>query len=199
MSVQHVAYNTDTIIDRFLTREALDRYYVELMSANQAVNLVSRETSRVDFDRLCAESLLPLDHATGQLTNYLDVGSGGGIPAIPLLLSGRMKGESVLVERTQKKATALERITSALSIACRVEAHTFEELSFRSRFDLITLRYVKLDRGLLRRIIPLLSDDGHFVYYSAVDFDTDQTPRTTFSFHASDRDILKHFTVFRTK
>ncbi|HVP06296.1 MAG TPA: hypothetical protein VMS71_00535, partial [Candidatus Acidoferrum sp.] len=39
----------------------LDLYYSLLMEENKRVNLVSRETSREDFDRMVAESLLPFD------------------------------------------------------------------------------------------------------------------------------------------
>ena len=199
MSTKQLDLNISDVIDRYLTREALDRYYVELMSANQSVNLVSRETSREDFDRLCAESLLPLDVLPNQLTNYLDIGAGGGIPAIPLILSRRISGQSVLVERTIKKAAALERITSALSIPCEIVARTFEELTLRDRFDLITLRYVKLDRSLFRKILPLLSANGHFVYYSTADVVASELQSDTFEFLSPGQDIAKHFTVFRTK
>lgn len=199
MNIKQIDFSTDTVINRYLPLEALDRYYVELMAANQSVNLVSRETSRQDFDRLCAESILPLDELPSQFTNYLDIGSGGGIPAVPLILSGRVKGQSVLVERTQKKAASLELILSALSLSSRVIPRTFEEISPKERFDLITLRYVKLDRGLFRRIAPLLSKNGRFVYYSTADFDSSELMSETFSFRSLDQDILKHFTVFRTK
>src|SRR5512140_2142193 len=107
----HVALDTAATLTRHSNRNLIDRYYLELMKENAKVNLVSRETSREDFDRLFAESLLPLDIiSSGKFTGYLDIGSGGGIPAIPLLISGRVSGSIVLVERTQKKAAALSNL-----------------------------------------------------------------------------------------
>jgi len=199
MSGNRIEFEVNAILSRHVDREALDRYYVELMKENAVVNLVSRETSRSDFDRLCAESLLPLDVLPKQSTNYLDIGAGGGIPAVPLILTGRISGQSVLAERTMKKATALERITASLKIPCRVVARTFEELPLKDRFDLITLRYVKLDRSLLRKITPLLSRHGRFVYYSGNDLTAKDLNADTYAFTGSEQGILKYFTVFRTK
>ncbi len=192
-------FDVAAVLSRHVSREALDRYYVELMKENASINLVSRETSREDFDRLCAESLLPLELLPDQIDSYLDIGAGGGIPAIPLILSGRISGQAVLVERTLKKAAALERIVSTLVLKCRVMSQTFEELTLRDRFDLITLRYVKLDRSLLRKVAPLLSKNGRFVYYAGSDLSTNQLLSDTYAFTGSAQGIVKHFTVFRTK
>ena len=199
MTASLIEFNVAEVLSRYIDREALDRYYLELMKENVAVNLVSRETSRSDFDRLCAESLLPLNALPKPVTNYLDIGAGGGIPAIPLIMSGRISGQSVLVERTLKKAAALERITTSLKLPCRVVARTFEELSLSERFDLITMRLVKLDRSLLQKIAPILSGSGQFIYFSAKALDSRKLYADSYAFTGSEHGILKHFTVFRTK
>ena len=199
MTAAQIELDIDTVINRFVQREALDRYYIELMKQNESVNLVSRETSRADFDRLCAESLLPLEALPSRISNYLDIGSGGGFPAIPIILSGRTEGKSLLVERTLKKASALGRICGALGITCQVVPRTFEELSPRDRFDLITLRYTKLDRALLKRVATLLSRDGQFVYYSSYDQAANEFTMQPYTFTDPVTTAQKHFTVFRTK
>ncbi len=199
MSAIAIEFNATTVLAKYWNLEALDRYYVELMKENESVNLVSRETSRDDFTRLCAESLLPLEVLPQQITKYLDIGSGGGIPAIPIAQSGRVSGRLVLVERTLKKAAALKRITSALQIHCEVLSRTFEELALRERFDLITLRYVKLDRTLFGKILPLLSPNGRFVYYSDSDVSAEKFVADKYEYTDPVTGILKHFTVFRTK
>lgn len=199
MSQIKLEFGTESVLSRYAKREVLDRYYNELMKQNESVNLVSRETSRADFDRLCAESLLPLEVLPAQIKNYLDIGSGGGFPAIPIILSGVVSGKILLVERTIKKASALEKICCALGIPGQVLPRTFEELSFRDRFDLITLRYTKLDKALLKKIAPLLSPDGCFVYYSSYDQATTAFTSETYTFSDSANAIEKYFTVFRTK
>lgn len=199
MNSNRIEFDVNAVLSRHVDREALDRYYVELMKENAVVNLVSRETSRSNFDRLSAESLLPLDVMPKQITNYLDIGAGGGIPAIPLILSGRISGQTILVERTLKKAAALGRIKGSLKIQCQVIARTFEELSLSDRFDLITLRLVRLDLSLLRKIAPQLSEDGRLVYYSTKEIPFKGLKTDSYSFTDSEQGFIKYFTVFRTK
>ena len=187
------------ILTRYLSKEALDRYYVELMRENQHVNLVSRETSREDFDRLCAESLLPLEILPEKMNGYLDIGAGGGIPAIPLLFSGRISGPVTLVERTQKKAAALGRIVRACGLDAQIMSRTFEELVLNEQFDLITLRYVKLTPAILKQIIPRLTATGRFIYYARPEFEIRVLMQTPFAFRDSENSIFKSFTVFSTK
>ncbi|PWB69940.1 hypothetical protein C3F09_09890 [candidate division GN15 bacterium] len=199
MSTTAIDFSVDSTLSKHSSREALDRYYVELMKENASVNLVSRETSRDDFNRLCAESLLPLETLPERIGNYLDIGAGGGIPAVPLMQSGRISGKCVLVERTRKKAASLQRIVNAIQLPGETVNRTFEELSLRDRFDLITLRYVKLDRTLLGKIIPLLSANGRFVYYSNTEIRSEKLNSELYGFADPVEGILKHFTVFRTK
>ncbi len=153
-------------LDLFLKPAELDRYFDLLMSENAKVNLVSRETSRADFDRMVAESLLPLTTLTGEFINYLDIGSGGGLPAIPVILSGRITGKSMLCERTLKKAVCLKNLVSGLGIKAEVSPNEFLDLKTKLKFDLVTLRYVKLAPILLKSVLASLTPKGTFLYYS---------------------------------
>lgn len=187
----------EPVIARFDASGRLSQYFDLLMKENVAVNLVSRETVRFDFDRMVAESLVPLDFMPESFGSYLDIGSGGGIPAIPLLLSGRIAGPAWLVERTQKKVAAMRRMLDSLGLQAELFARTFEEVKLTQRFDLITLRYVKLTPTLLRRIIPALAPQGQFVYYSKPEFDTAPFAVSTHSYAISTEDFVKSLTVFR--
>jgi 16S rRNA (guanine527-N7)-methyltransferase len=195
-----LTFNVGSVLKRHVNNDLIDRYYVELMKANEKVNLVSRETSRPDFDRLCAESLFLLDLLpAGNLDSYLDIGSGGGIPAIPLLLSGRITGKAVLVERTQKKAAALQKLGTSLGLAVEVITQNFEEVSLSRSFDLITLRYVKLTPSLLKEIMSSINGSGRFAYYSSPDFEVKNAHHEIYHFKEEGSDVIKSLTVFRTK
>lgn len=194
-----VALDVDSTIARHIDRNKLTQYFELLMAENAKVNLVSRETARSDFDRMVAESLVPLDFLTDSFGSYLDIGSGGGIPAIPLLLSGRIAGPAWLVERTQKKAAALRRILAALNLQAEVFARTYEEVALTQHFDLITLRYVKLTPQLLQRIAPAMNPTGQFVYYSKVEFEPAQLSIHTHSYSVAAEDFVKSVTVFHRK
>ncbi|MEW6050688.1 MAG: RsmG family class I SAM-dependent methyltransferase [Candidatus Zixiibacteriota bacterium] len=186
------------LLERSSPAHRLDQYFKLLMQENQKVNLVSRETSRATFDRIVAESLFPCDHLDLHVGPFLDIGSGGGVPAIPLLLSGRVSGPSVLVERTQKKAAALDRIADELGLSVRVIDRTFEDIRLHDRFELITLSYVKLTARLLEKILAALSPEGTFVYYSTPDFKPAQCRHETISFIVKGDTVVRSFTVFRT-
>jgi len=194
--VETIAFDIDSLLQRFAPKTALESYFEYLMRENERINLVSRETSQEDLNRLAAESLLPLSIVERNFTQYLDIGSGGGFPAIPLLLSGRIKGDTWLVERTQKKAAALRRILDRLNLNAGVLAKTSEELTFTTGFDLITLRYVKLTSFLLKKILTWLEPAGRFLYYSTPEFDCSSFTAVCYSFATEFGDVTKSFTIF---
>jgi 16S rRNA (guanine527-N7)-methyltransferase len=175
----------------------IDRYLDLLLSENQRVNLVSRETSRDQLSRLAAEALLPAVQLGLRADSYLDIGSGGGFPAIPLILTGRASGSALLVERTQKKAAALGRIATGLGLKVEILDRTFEELQLTRRFDLVTLSYVKLSERLLDQVLGVLTPQGQFIYYSTPSFSPANCAFVRYPFTIEGDTALKSFTVFR--
>lgn len=122
-----VALVREAVASAGIGRPAADRlaaYLDLLLRANEEMNLVSgREAvpetlvSRHLLDALEAVPLLPA--AADRGLRLLDVGSGGGFPAIPLLVA-REDLEGVLVESTGKKARFLEATVRALGLTARV-------------------------------------------------------------------------------
>lgn len=189
--------DVERLIDRYLDGKLLDRYFELLMEQNRAVNLVSRETSRRDFDRLVAESLLPLEHLSLPVANYLDIGAGGGIPGIPILIAGAVSGKSFLVERTTKKARALSKIIEQLEVPAEVIPGNFEEIRELPRLELVTMRYVKPALQLLKNVMKTLARGGVFVYYSTLEFEARGVKSVTRQFKCPQRSALKSFTIFQ--
>lgn len=146
------------------------KYFDLLFDENKKINLVSRETSLGGLVKLAAESLAPFENDLKDslsLPNgsYLDIGSGGGFPALPVAIVGQFS-KFTLVERTQKKAAALTRISKALDLQPKVISGTFEEVSISRAFDLITMRLVRLDERLFKKVMACLKPGGCFLYYS---------------------------------
>jgi len=191
-----VSFDIQVVLSRYLNPEQIDRYYEQVMEQNRQVNLVSRETKRVDFDRLIAESLLPLGFLPSSMNGYLDIGSGGGVPSVPILMSGAVDGDCTLVERTVKKARALEQILAGLNLSASVIPLNFHEIQNIGPVELVTLRYVKLSVPFLNKIMSSLVPSGKFVYYSTPGFDTGEIPFTTFKYQSSQDTVIKSFTVF---
>jgi 16S rRNA (guanine527-N7)-methyltransferase len=167
----HIDYNFQEILNQLIPDNKIETYLDLLEEENEKVNIVSRETSRESLKILSAESILPLLYINqSKYNNYLDIGSGGGLPSIPLIMTKKIS-TSLLVERRKKKADVLKRIANKLGIDKNTDIinETVEDLRLTRKFDLITLRLVKLTSKLFNKIIPLLSAESILIYYSIPD------------------------------
>src|SRR3954465_11388362 len=138
----------------------LARYLDLLLDANQRMNL-----TRIT-DRAAAEvqhvgdalTLLPLLPAGPH--RLADVGSGGGVPGIPLAIA-RPDAQVVLVESTKKKAAFLASAVKALGLSnvtvsdARAE-DAGQSAQFRETFDVATARAVATLDWLVEWCIPLV-------------------------------------------
>ena len=143
--------------------EGLAAYLELLLRANEEVNLVSRReavpetlVARHLLDALEALPLLPLPGA--RPLRLLDVGSGGGFPALPLLLA-RPDLQGVLVESVGKKARFLEGTVRSLGLTARVVNARFPDPAFElmrtfPRCDLLTSRAVAGAGEIVRAARP---------------------------------------------
>jgi 16S rRNA G527 N7-methylase RsmG len=151
--------------------------------------------------RLAAQSLLPFEKVKlDSIENYLDIGSGGGFPAIPILLTQKVQ-QATLVERTKKKASALRRMILALKLKADIISQSFEELTFEPLFDLITLRQVKLTPRLFEKIHAVMQSNSVFIYYNASDIvpsDTG-TQKLIYEYTTSSGDLGGKFTIFHKR
>lgn len=123
----------------------LESFAALLLKWNAVQNLVSRETEKTVWDRHIVDSLqlLPLiDHRGASELNVMDIGSGGGLPAIPLAIS--LKGTGALftlVEPISKKVSFLRTAIREFGLPAKVLAGRVEELDSRETpVDLITSR-----------------------------------------------------------
>lgn len=101
--------------------KSLQAYVGELLKWNRTVNLIGRSTEDNVWENHIRDSLelFPYIEADHCLT-VIDIGSGGGIPAIPLsiLLPGR---KFYLTDRDSKKLAFLEYAAGMLRIKASVE------------------------------------------------------------------------------
>ncbi len=142
---------------------ALARYLALLREANEAMNLVSRSAAtppelvfRHLFDALCGLAHLP-ERGQRRL-RLLDVGSGGGFPAVPILLL-RKDLAATLVESTKKKARFLEELRAPLELTFDVSDARFPDsfpMAKTPPFDLLTTRAVARAGRIVRSARPVL-------------------------------------------
>ena len=135
---------------------ALGDYLARLLAMNEHMNLTAIRDPAEAWERhvLDALTLLPLLAELGAGARLVDVGSGGGVPGIPLAIA-RPAMRVTLVEATQKKAAFLSAVAAAMGLAnVSVRAERAEQLAsgaLRGAFDAVTARAV----GRLATLVPL--------------------------------------------
>ena len=125
----------------------LAQYVALLLDENQRLNLTSvREAEQAWITHICDSlALLPLMRAC-QPQRALDLGTGGGLPGIPLACACPTT-EFTLLDATRKKVAAVERIAAGLELENvrlawgRAEALA-HDVVYRERFDAVTARAV---------------------------------------------------------
>jgi 16S rRNA (guanine527-N7)-methyltransferase len=194
--ITYITFDPESVLTQFNASQWLDNYWKVLSDENSRVNLVSRETTSDSFRRIVGEALLPLTQFSPNGGRYLDIGSGGGIPAIPLLLAGVISAPPFLYERTGKKAAALSRMLDTLEISgATVIAESFGQRPMKERFSLITLSWVALTPALLKSIAAVMEPGSKLVYYSRPDFVIRDHEVSVFSYSQSLDDIHKYFSI----
>lgn len=152
------------------TAEALDRYAQLLRSA--PLGLLSQRDRQLAHlhiaDCLVAYSLL----STERPEHFVDVGSGGGLPGIPLALA-MPQALVTLVESQERKARFLVQMCEQLGLARRVTvlAQRAEQVvdSFgREQFDVGVSRATAPPPVALEYLAPLVRVGGRVVLWSTV-------------------------------
>lgn len=134
----------------------LGDYLGRLLAMNALMNLTAIEDPAAAWEKhaLDALTLVPLLAEIGPGSGLVDVGSGGGIPGIPLAIA-RPDLRVTLVEATQKKAAFLSAVAGALGLdKVEVRADRAEQLAagpLHGAFHAVTARAV----GKLANLVPL--------------------------------------------
>ena len=102
-----------------------------------------------------------------QSTRLLDVGSGGGFPAIPLSIV-RDDLSVTMIDSTGKKVDFLNNACSTLSLnakALHVRAEEYALSDARESYDVVTARAVASLPTLLEYCLPFVKVGGIFIAY----------------------------------
>jgi 16S rRNA (guanine527-N7)-methyltransferase len=143
----------------------LGSYLGSLLAMNEQMNLTGIKEPAEAWERhaLDALTLVPLLGEFGAGARLVDVGSGGGVPGIPIAIA-RPDLQVTLVEATQKKAAFLSAVSTELGLAnVSVRAERAEVLGqgpWRGSFDVATARAVARIELLLPLMSPLVKPGG---------------------------------------
>ena len=143
--------------------------YLSLLSAwNARMNLTALDDRDEAVDRLILEPMAAA-RVLQTATAILDVGSGGGSPAIPLKVQ-ISQASLVMVESKIRKGAFLREAVRKLGLTnVRVESRRFEELltdaSVHECCDVVTIRAVRIQLATLVATQAFLKLGGRLVLF----------------------------------
>ena len=149
----------------------LEKYIKDLELFNSAYDLTNAENKddiiiKHVLDSLSAQKIL-VSLIKSPETKIADIGSGGGLPGIPLALSLR-DYNFTLVERMSKRCAFLENCTAILKLKnVSVENLEAERVTPNS-FDIIVFRAFRpLDKKMIKTLAKMVKPEGYILAYKA--------------------------------
>ncbi|GGF41788.1 ribosomal RNA small subunit methyltransferase G [Youhaiella tibetensis] len=142
--------------------------YADLLRKWQRIqNLVSRETLTELWTRHMADSLQTLSRITEKDSNFIDLGSGGGFPAIPLATALKGRAHYLLVEPTQRKVSFLRTVARELGLDAKVDSRRIEQIDPRETFvpDVITSRALANLETLCGMMLPFFGPNTRAILH----------------------------------
>jgi 16S rRNA (guanine527-N7)-methyltransferase len=143
------------------TEIRLDRFVALLLKWQQTTNLISPATIPNLWTRHVADSLQLLDLA-GEAKLWVDFGSGGGFPGLPVAcaLAERPGAQVHLVESNGKKAAFLREAIRVTGVSAVVHNKRIEDCgdSFGDKVDVVSARALAPLKILCDQAFPLIAE-----------------------------------------
>ena len=150
----------------------LEDYYRLLATWNTKINLTGISLSEAlpdALDRLLIEPLIAAKHIPPAFTTMLDVGSGGGSPAIPIALAHPRLRVTMVESKTRKSVFLREAIRTVSLAGADVVTARFEELLARPELheahDLLTVRAVRIESRTLLTLQAFVKPGGQLFLF----------------------------------
>lgn len=175
--------------------ERLANFALLVTQKNSKVNLISRRDIPKIIENHVFISALVSEYLPPKATKFLDVGTGGGFPGIPLAITRPML-KGVLVDSTAKKIEAVKDFISKLKLNnliaenYRVESDEFLQ-KYSNSFDLVISRATVPLIILFRYALPLIKEKGFIISMKGGDI-ADEFKTAELKYKAN----LKKSTVF---
>lgn len=142
----------------------LDAYVETLLTWNRKLALVSQNDRRVIADKHVADSLVAAAHCAGA-ASIVDLGSGGGFPALPIAIALRQT-RVTLIESRGAKASFLEEACRSASIRNATVRHARIAEVARveaAAYEIATARALATTAEVVAAATPLVRPDGRII------------------------------------
>lgn len=145
--------------------ERLALYASLVVEKNNIVNLISRKDIDSVVENHVFISAFIHSYIPVKASSFLDIGTGGGFPGIPLAIV-KKNLQGILIDSTSKKINAVKEFIDKLKLGNvaavndRVENPEFVA-KFRNSFDLIVSRATVPLLLLIRYAIPLVKEKSY--------------------------------------
>lgn len=147
--------------------------YMELtLKANESFNLTANDTKESFMIKNIIDSLLIVKNLDLDGKNILDLGSGAGLPGIPLAIYYK-NTNFTLLEPLTKRANFLKEIAQKLGLKNVKVVNDRAEIfikNARESFDFVTSRAVSRLNILLELSIPFLKVGGKLIAYKGINY-----------------------------
>jgi len=147
--------------------ERLAHFAALLREKNETVNLISRRDIKNIIENHVFISALISEYLPDKGTKFLDIGTGGGFPGIPIAIMNQFL-RGVLVDSTAKKIDAVREFISKLKLSNivaennRVEDEKFKE-KYANSFDIVVSRATVPLIILFRYALPLVKNKAYII------------------------------------
>lgn len=146
------------------TKDKLSLYLNTLLKWQTKINLISNNTIEAAETRHIADSLQLQKFIPSEIKTLIDLGSGGGLPGIPLAITTNIK--TYLVESDKRKSIFLEEIIRQTKINASVINERIEDVK-NKKFNepvLITARALAEMKNIFELINSFL-EKNHITMY----------------------------------
>ena len=140
------------------------KHYMELfLEENSKVNLISKNDEKFLWEKHVFDSISisAFFEKYGKGKTLLDLGTGGGFPALPVALT-YPEIQVTAVDSIAKKIRAVQAISDKLGLK-NLNAVCTRVENLNGKFDIVTSRAVSSLKNICEYALPKLKQGGYFV------------------------------------
>lgn len=155
-------------LEKLKNKNFYQTYADAFLTENSKVNLISKNDEKYLWEKHIFDSLsieLFFKKYGGKYKTLLDIGTGGGFPALPIALT-YPEIKVTALDSIRKKINAIENIKNELKLQ-NLKTVCDRAENLKEKYDIITSRAVASLDKICLYALPLLKKDGYFIAYKS--------------------------------